>query len=273
MNKILKSFKSSPSSSLKWSNYFDIYENVLSKFVGKNITIVEIGIGNGGSLFMWRKFLGKGAKIIGIELNPEAKKFEKYGFKIFVGDQSDPLFWRKFYKKNGKIDILIDDGGHTNLQQITTLMETIENINKGGVILIEDTHTSFMNYKGFKNPSKNSFINFSFNIIENLHRRNPMVKKKMNNLSKKIFSIEYFDSIVLLNINKKKISYSKNLHNNKKLNPFFTDYRFKRIAAKNSNRDDNFFIDFIKSKISKKGILQSFYENYRIKKYLKRIKY
>ena len=168
MNKIFKFFKSSPKYSIKWSNYFEIYENILQKFVNKKVTLVEIGIGDGGSLFMWRKFLGKKAKIIGIELNPEAKKLEKYDFKIFTGDQSDPQFWKKFYKKNGKIDILIDDGGHTNLQQVTSFMESINHINDNGVIIVEDTHTSYMNYKGFKNPSKYSFINFSLNIIENL---------------------------------------------------------------------------------------------------------
>ena len=36
---------------------------------------------------MWRNFFGKKAKIIGIDLNPESKRFEKYGFKIFIGDQ------------------------------------------------------------------------------------------------------------------------------------------------------------------------------------------
>ena len=158
MKKIFQNFKLSPFSSIKWDNYFDIYENSLKKFINKSVTLVEIGIGNGGSLFMWRKFLGKKAKIIGVELNPDAKKFEKYGFKIFIGDQSDPLFWKNFYKKNGKIDILIDDGGHTNLQQITTLMESIQNVNDNGIILIEDTHTSFMNYKGFENSSKNEYV-------------------------------------------------------------------------------------------------------------------
>ncbi len=271
MNKILKSFKSSPYSSFKWNNYFEIYENILKKFVGKKIKLVEVGIGNGGSLFMWRKFLGKKAKIIGIELNPDAKKFKKLGFEIFIGDQSDPFFWKKFYKKVGKIDVLIDDGGHTNLQQITTFMESIENMNKGGIILIEDTHTSFMNYKGFNNPSKNSFINFSSNFIENIHRRNPMVKKKLNYLSKKIFSIEYFDSIVKINISKKNMNYSSHLQNNKKLNPFFTDYRFKRINNDNASKSTDFIINFIKSKISKKGFMQKFYENYKIKQYLKKI--
>ncbi len=272
MNKILKSFKSSPYSSIKWNNYFEIYETILKKFVGKNVKLVEVGVGNGGSLFMWRKFLGKRAKIIGVELNPDAKKFEKKGFKIFIGDQSDPQFWKKFFKKIGKIDILIDDGGHTNLQQITTLMESIKNINRGGMIIIEDTHTSYMNYKGFKNPSKNSLINFSSNLIENLHRRNPMLKKTMNDFSKKIFSIEYFDSMVLININKKKINYSKNLQNNKKFDPFFTDFRFKKNKFNEKLKKENFILKSIKKKISKRSYLYRIYENRLIKKYLQMIK-
>ena len=97
MKKIIKSFKTSPKYSIKWSNYFGIYEKIFQKFVNKKIIFVEIGIGNGGSLFMWRKFFGKKARIIGIELNPEAKILEKKGFEIFIGDQADPLFWKNFY--------------------------------------------------------------------------------------------------------------------------------------------------------------------------------
>ena len=270
MKKLFKSFETAPKYSIKWSNYFEIYEKILKKFVNKKITLVEIGIGDGGSLFMWKKFLGKKAKIIGIELNPKAKKLEKFGFKIFTGDQSDPIFWKNFYKKIGKIDILIDDGGHTNLQQITSLMESVSHINDNGVIIVEDTHTSYMNYKGFKNPSKYSFINFSLNIIENIHRRNPMLKKKMNIISEKIHSIEYYDSIVTFNFRKKKISHSKNLQNNKKLETSFVDYRFKRVETDKIKK--NTFLKFIKSKISKKGYLQEIYDNYKIKKFLYKLK-
>ena len=53
---------------------------------------------------MWRDFFGKKAKIIGIDLNPDAKRFEKYGFKIFIGDQSNVNFWKKFFSKIGKVD-------------------------------------------------------------------------------------------------------------------------------------------------------------------------
>jgi hypothetical protein len=272
MNSLKKSFKNSPKYSIKWSNYFDIYENIFRKFVNKKIKIVEIGVGNGGSLFMWRSFFGKKADIIGIELNPEAKKLEKYGFKIFNGDQSNPNFWKSFYKKIGKIDILIDDGGHTNLQQITTLMESIKNINGGGMIVIEDTHTSFMNYGNFRNPSKYSFINFSTSLIENIHRRNPRLKKEINYFSQKIYSINFYDSIVVFNIAEKKLSFTKNLKNNKKLNNFFDDYRFKKAKNHNEFIEKNFLLKLIKNYLSKNNFFYQIYENSLIKKYLTTIK-
>ena len=99
MKKIYNLFKNSKKYSIKWSNYFEIYEKILKKYINKKITIVEVGVGDGGSLFMWKNFLGKKANIIGVEMNPESKKLEKYGFKIFIGDQSNKNFWRKFYKK------------------------------------------------------------------------------------------------------------------------------------------------------------------------------
>ena len=61
MQNLKKFFNTSPKYSIKWSNYFDIYEELFKKFINKKIIFVEVGIGNGGSLFMWRKFFGKKA--------------------------------------------------------------------------------------------------------------------------------------------------------------------------------------------------------------------
>jgi len=270
MNNLKKFFKSSPKYSIKWNNYFEIYEKLLKRFKNKKITLVEVGIGNGGSLFMWRNYFGKKAKIIGVELNPKAKKLEQNGFDIFIGDQSTPIFWKNFYKKVGKIDILIDDGGHTNLQQITTLMESLKNINNDGMIVVEDTHASFMKNKGFKNPSKFSFINFTTLLIENLHRRNPILKKKLNLFSKKIHSIEYYDSITVVNIAKKNLSTAINLENNKKLRNYFDDYRFKK--EKENLKNKNFLLNLIRVKVSKRSYLYRIYENFKIMKYRNIIK-
>ena len=78
MKNIYKAFKSSPRYSIKWSNYFDIYENLLEQFKNKKIKVLEIGIGDGGSLFMWKSILKKNSKIYGIDLNPAALKLKKY---------------------------------------------------------------------------------------------------------------------------------------------------------------------------------------------------
>ena len=215
MNKLINSFKKSKFLSIKHSNYFRIYDQIFNKYKNKKITIVEIGILNGGSLFMWKDYFRKRARIIGIDLNPKAKKWKKYGFEIFIGDQSNVLFWKKFFKQVGKVDIIIDDGGHTNKQQIIALNETIPFIKHNGMLVIEDVHSSYMTK--FSNPSKYSFINYCKKLIDQLNHKSNLINfKKINNFQKKIFSIEFFQSMVVFNIgNDTKID-SKEVSNNRK---------------------------------------------------------
>ena len=179
---------------------------------------------------MWRNYFGKKAKIIGIDLNPEAKKLSKFGFNIVVGDQSDKIFWKNFYSKIGKIDILLDDGGHTNIQQISTLANSVNNINDGGMIVVEDTQTSYMK-KGFNNPSSNSFINYSKYAIDSIHRRSPMLNFQQNIYSNKVYSIYYYESLVAFNIDSSKCEKNK-IVSNKKEEIYFSDYRHKGYYVK-----------------------------------------
>jgi len=53
-NSIKKKFDESFYRSEKHSSYFHAYEKLFSKYVNKKITFVEVGVLNGGSLFMWR---------------------------------------------------------------------------------------------------------------------------------------------------------------------------------------------------------------------------
>lgn len=59
--------------SVKHDSYFQVYEELLRPYVGKPITFVEVGIFHGGSLFMWRKFLGPDARIIGIDFAEQSR--------------------------------------------------------------------------------------------------------------------------------------------------------------------------------------------------------
>ena len=98
MNLSLKElFLNSDNYSSKHKKYFDVYEESFSKYIDKKIIFVEIGIFNGGSLKVWKKYFGPNAKIIGIDINPECKKFEEDGIEVYIGNQSDPKFWDNFF--------------------------------------------------------------------------------------------------------------------------------------------------------------------------------
>ena len=197
-----KSFMKSKYYCSKHKNYFKIYDELLTPYKNKKITFVDIGVFSGGSLFMWKDFFGRQAKIIGVEINPIAKKFKKYGFKIFIGDQSNPNFWKNFFKKIGKVDIILDDGGHTNYQQIITLNACIPNIRDNGLMIVEDTHSSYIKKK-FYNPSKYSFMNYNKKIIDDINYRFPNLGNFKYSLNKFIYSVENFESIVSYKINRK----------------------------------------------------------------------
>ncbi len=147
---------------------------------------------------MWREFFGPKARIIGIDLNPNAKKWEEHGFEIYIGSQSDESFWNDFKKKIGLIDVVLDDGGHTYEQQIITTEMLINNINDGGILVVEDTHTSYMQNFG---PMKYSFIEYTKNMIDLINQR--FSKLDHSNSEKRIWSVYIFESIVAFSVNKK----------------------------------------------------------------------
>jgi len=272
-----KYFKKSDRLSLKWDSYFLVYDKIFEKYKNKKIKFVEVGVANGGSLFIWRKLFGKKAKIIGIDANPYSKKLSKYGFKIYTGDQSDPDFWKKFFKKESKVDIVLDDGGHKNLQQISTVHYTLPYIKDGGMIVVEDMATSYLK-KEFYNPSKFSFINFCNKIIEFINYRSGLIKKKMNFYSKKIYSIEFFDSIAVLNIDTSKCFKSSSISNNvnnPSLNEMRNSFHFKKTREVIKNKfpflKDSKFYNKVERKIFYRNRILNFKENLIIKKILKNI--
>jgi len=150
----------------KWHHYFNIYHKHFQKYIGKKVNILEIGVNFGGSLPMWQKYFGKDANIFGIDIDPRCKQYEREGLKIFIGDQSDRNFMREVMAQIPKIDILIDDGGHTTRQQINSFLECYDKIADDGVYLVEDLHTNYWpNYI----DSEETFMEFAKKHIDYLN--------------------------------------------------------------------------------------------------------
>lgn len=230
---IFRAYKAAPYLSIKHTSYFHVYERLLSPYVGKPITFVEVGVYNGGSLFMWREFFGEQARIIGIDFNPNAKRWEKDGFEIWTGNQADPEFWKTFLTSVGDIDICLDDGGHSNLQQIQTVVSVAPRIKNGGLMIVEDTHTSYMTQ--FGNPSRHSFMRFAFDVVDSINTRFPAVTSSANSLNEYVSSVSFYESIVTFRVDRRDCFVSEPTSNGG-TSVDATDYRFhsstgKRVAG------------------------------------------
>ena len=273
--RLFQIYKNLKQVSLKCDTYFQVYEEMFNKYVGKKITFVEVGVLHGGSLFMWREYFGDKARIIGIDLNPKAKELEKDGFEIFTGSQSDKKFWESFFGKVGKIDIMLDDGGHGNDQQIISLSEAINNTNDDGTIVVEDIHTSYM--KKFGNPSKYSFLNYSKYLVDVINSRFLETNlKKNNDFRNKIYSISYYESIVAIKVDSKKSIETTVLKNNENEKFRAADLRTSDHFPKISNYIEKNLSIFHKLFIIKKVVRYLFYSHnfiVKIKHYLKLKKY
>ena len=58
---------------------------------------------------------------------------------MFFGDQGDPKFWETVTKKlPSKLDIFLDDGGHTMTQQRNTVQAMFPQVKNTGIYLCED---------------------------------------------------------------------------------------------------------------------------------------
>lgn len=223
-NNLREIYDSVPYLSIKYDSYFPAYEALLQRYVDREITIVEVGILNGGSLFMWKKYFGTKARIIGIDLNPDALEWEEHGFEIYIGDQSSEAFWADLFQKIGKVDVLIDDGGHTNRQQIVTSHYAIQNINDGGLLIVEDVHTSY--FREFGNPSRYSFVNFAHRIVDGVNSRSCSLRRTCVEYSSRVYSVTFFESMVAFQIDSRLCKQSVPTSNNG-ASRAVTDFRYQ----------------------------------------------
>ena len=184
----------------KWAHYFGVYDEHVSRFRGTDVTIVEFGVNHGGSLQLWRKYFGPKARIYGVDINPHCKSLEEDGVEIFIGDQADRGFLRSIAQRVPRIDILIDDGGHTMAQQIATFEELFGRVAERGVYLCEDTHTSYWRKYGGGLHRRGSFIEYSKRWIDALNawHSEDTARFAPDDFTRTVRSVSYYDSMVVV---------------------------------------------------------------------------
>ena len=215
MNDLESYFNNNPGRLIhKWRHYFEIYERHFARFRSKPITLVEIGVYKGGSLQMWKHYFGPQARIIGVDIDPQCAAFCDEQVEIAIGSQEDPKFLRSLADRLPPIDILIDDGGHTMSQQITTFEELFPRVAANGVYLCEDLHTSYWPTYGGGYRSPHSYIEYSKNFIDYInawHAKEPEALRSANRervsreselsvsaFTRSVHSLHYYDSVLVI---------------------------------------------------------------------------
>ena len=209
---------------IKHDHFFDIYDSHLSYRQDDEMKILEIGVFNGGSLYMWKNYF-QNSSIIGLDIDPFTKRWEESdkNIKIYIGDQCDTNFLKKVCEEEGPFDLIIDDGGHENNQIITSFEFLFEHLKIGGTYVIEDTFASYWpeyscdRNRGtdgeYLNPILKSFdeqntsmeflkkITDCLNVWAYRSKEAGHLRKtgKLNQYEKYLHSVHFYDSIVFIN--------------------------------------------------------------------------
>jgi demethylmacrocin O-methyltransferase len=200
--------------------YTLIYEQYLQPLKKLNLTLLEIGLSGGGSAQMWDAYFER-AELHFLEIDD--RSFNKIRpllserCHLHQGDQSNPTDLQRLVTKIGKpLDIIIDDGGHTMEQQLTSFRELFPHVKSGGMYIIEDLHTSYWNMWGGsgtqQSPAANegTTVYFLRKLIDDLNAIGAYsgvanrttcpdaIKKKLSFYQTSIRSMHFYTSLCII---------------------------------------------------------------------------
>jgi cephalosporin hydroxylase len=151
--------------------YFFIYDKIFAPYLqkGKPVTLLEIGVQNGGSLEIWGKYLPPGSEIHGVDINEKCLdlKFDA-SIRFHLGSAADNDFMNKAFQ-NIEFDVILDDGSHKCSDVIKTFKNMFPKIS-GGIYIVEDLHASYWSKFGGGFRRRKSSVEYFKRLVEEVNR-------------------------------------------------------------------------------------------------------
>ncbi len=195
--------------SCKWSQYLPLYDKLFASMLMQKepLNVLEIGVNNGGSLEIWQSILPAGSKIFGIDINEKCTQLQfSESVQFILGDASDPTLIQKHFA-DITFDIIIDDGSHFPHHVIKSFELLFPKLKLGGIYVVEDVHTSYLDYYGGGFRAEHSHVEYFKKIIDSLHVKYlPKEDRELMDdelqylimLNKEVASVSFYDSVIAI---------------------------------------------------------------------------
>lgn len=181
----------------KWTHYFPAYERHLQRYVNRPAVLYEIGCGEGGSLQMWKRYLGPLVQVVGIDIRPECAAFKEPQIAVEIGSQADTRLLDRLIAQYGAPDIVIDDGSHIMHDLLATFAHLYPRTDRGGIYIVEDLHTCYWPEFGGGLRRSGSFIEHCKDLIDSLNADLSHGAVSDNAFSRTTLSLHFYDSMVV----------------------------------------------------------------------------
>ena len=180
----------------KWTLYINEWDKIFSPFREHEINLLEIGVHNGGSLEIWAKYFQNAKHIVGCDIDEACRKLVYHDFRIsvIIGDAKTDDVELSISELVPDLDIIIDDGSHKSGDIIRSFSRYFKKLNKSGLYIIEDLHSSYWNEfeGGLYNPySAISFFKRLVDITNFEHWRNNQTREKFLLPYKQCYGVDF----------------------------------------------------------------------------------
>lgn len=203
----------------KWSGYLPLYDELLGPLRKEPISILEIGVQNGGSLEIYERFFPHAKKIVGVDVEDRCAslRYRTERVSIVVGDAATLTVKEKVLQQSGAFDVIIDDGSHKSEDIIEAFLLYFPLLQPGGIYVVEDLSCAYwQSWSGglFHEQSSIAFFKMLVDFVNAEHwgikegprdllkLRFPHLRNAVSDdVCNEVFSVSFMNSLVVVTKN------------------------------------------------------------------------
>jgi hypothetical protein len=192
----------------KWLQYLPAYDEQFGRFrqgfplpdgSRRPLRLLEIGVAQGGSLQLWRRYFGPDAVIFGIDIDPRVKAVDDTDLEVRIGSQVDPEFLRGVVAEMGGVDVVLDDGSHQAQHMRASFDVLFPLLSDGGLYAVEDLHAMYWWRFGGGYRRPGTFIGVVRRLVDDMHAWYHSAGDRVGvDAARQIPKITVYDSIVFI---------------------------------------------------------------------------